>query len=113
MSLGWKLFFGTLVVASGATCYLYRKNKSQSFEEYTDNCISEAKKEMESISDSIKTILVLAKINETDIAPYFYSRHQDCKVTKKRVNYKSYPFRLCPSHVQDAIIKGEYIIYKF
>lgn len=113
MSLGWKIFLGTLAVVGGGTYFLLRKNKPLSFEKYCENCINEATKELKYLESSIKTILVLAKTNESDVAPFLYRKHPDGKITKKRVNYKTFPFDLCPSNVQDSISKGEYIIQKF
>lgn len=113
MTTGLKLFLGTLAVVGGITYYMHRKNKSMTFETYCENSIAEASKELESTSDSLKTILVLAKLNDSEVAPYFYKKHADGKVTKKRVNYRPFQFDKCPSHVQDSIIRGEYIIHKF
>ncbi len=112
MILGLIIFIGTLAVVGGVF-YFCRKKNPLSFEQYCSNCIDRATKEKESFADSVKTILVLAKFNEKEVAPFFYNRYEDGKVTKKRVHYKSYPFSQCPSSVQDSILKGEYIIHKF
>ncbi len=113
MSIGWKIFFGTLVVVGGGTYYFLRKKNPLSFENYCENCIKEATKELEHLEKSIKTILVLAKISESDIAPFLYRKQSDGKITKMRVNYRTFPFDSCPLHVQDSISNGEYIIHKF
>ena len=112
MLLGLIIFVGTLVVVGGVF-YTILKKKPQTFEQYCKNSINKATKEKKSLADSVKTILVLAKINEKEVAPFFYNRYADGKITKKRIRYKSFPFSQCPSSVQDSIFKGEYIIHKF
>lgn len=111
MILGLIFLVGVAIVG-GALLY-FRKKKPLTFDQYCKNCIDRATKEKESLADSVKTILVLAKINEKEVAPFFYNRYADGKITKKRIQYKSFPFNQCPASVQDSILKGEYIIHKF
>lgn len=112
MFLGLIIIIGALFVIGGVYYYV-RKKKPLSFEQYCKNSVDQAIKEKKSLADSVKTILVLAKINEKEVAPFLYIRHADGKITKKRIQYKSFPFNQCPSGAQDSILKGEYIIHKF
>lgn len=115
MTLGWKIFWGALIIAGGSVIYRAKRKEPVSFEDYCNKCIEQASKEsMASANENVvKTILVLAKNGETIVSPFLYRSYNDGKIKKKRVDYKSFPFDSCPPDVRDAIQKGEYVVYRF
>ena len=118
MNSNWNwnhLIFGA-VIAIGGVAYVYYKQKTKatlSFPDYCSECESAAEKELSLIDDNIKTILVLAKVDDQNVAPFLYKSCKDGKIRKKRVMRKVYPFDLCPQNIQESISKGEYIIKKY
>lgn len=104
-----------VIVAIFCGIIYYKRGKKQtlSFDQYYKKAVEKAIKEMKTTNDSVKTILVLAKVNDSDVVPFFYSRHADGRILKKRLNYEPFPFEKCPANVQESISKGEYIIHKF
>lgn len=115
MEFSWNYFWVTLAAVGGLTYYYLKKKTPLSFESYCDECLKQASKEVSfSQKDVDKTILVLAKSNEKDVAPYIYYKYPDGKITKRRINYTSFPFDQCPADVQTSILKGEFVInHKF
>lgn len=114
--LNWNyMIIGAIIAAGGVACTIFRKKKRTiSFEDYCTYCKEKADDEVAfSSSDVTKTILVLAKVDNEKIAPFLYRSYSDGKIKKKRVEYKSYPFNLCPAEVQDSILKGEYILNRY
>lgn len=114
--LNWNyMIIGAIIAAGGVACAIFRQKKRLlSFEDYCTYCKEKADNEVGLSSDGvIKTILVLAKVNNEEIAPFLYRSYSDGKIKKKRVEYKSYPFDQCPIEVQDAISKGEYILNRY
>lgn len=101
------------IIIGIALFLIVRKKKPLSYEQYCNGCIEQAKIEMKVSKDALKTILVLTKINDIEVAPFIFIRHEDGKVTKKRIHFKSFPFDKCPSDIQNSISKGECIIHKF
>lgn len=75
MNSNWNwnhLIFGA-VIAIGGVAYAYYKQKTKatlSFPDYCSECESAAEKELSLIDDNIKTILVLAKVDDQNVAPF-------------------------------------------
>lgn len=114
MTLGWKVFLGTLAVASGATYYFYRKNKAMSFEKYRETCIDNAANHLRESIDVIKAILILTQKDNDTIIPILYVRHKDGKVYKTEFGNLTFPLHNCPNDVRNELQqKGEFIFHKF
>ena len=114
--LNWNyMIIGAVIAVGGVACAIFRQRKSAiTFEDYCTYCKERADDEVDlSSADVIKTILVLAKVDNEKIAPFLYRSYSDGKIKKKRVEYKTYPFELCPVKVQDAILMGEYILNRY
>lgn len=116
MNCNWNYWFVGIIITAGVAAYAYyhqKKKAKLSFSDYCYGCEMIAGKEMVITDDVIKTILVLAKVDEQNVGPFLYRSYKDGKIKKKRVKYKTYPFSLCPKDIQDLISKGEYIIKKY
>ena len=75
MCWNWNyLVIGTIIVAGGAACAYYRqkKNAVQSFPDYCSECIKSANFEFVETDNLVRTILVLAKVDDKSVAPFFY-----------------------------------------
>ena len=109
------LIIGSIIAAGGAAIAIYRKSKigKMTFTDYCSSCENAATSEIVNSDDVVKTILVLAKVDENRIAPFLYRSYKDGKIRKKRIGYKTYLFSLCPEDVQESINKGEYIIKRY
>ena len=115
MTLGWKIFFGALVIAGGTVYCHFKRKEAISFEDYCHKCIEKASKQSIATANEnvVKTILVLAKTSDNEVSPFLYRSYKDGKVRKMRVNYKSFPFESCSPSAQESVLKGEYIVYRF
>lgn len=115
--MNWNfVLVGALALAAGG--YYYSKSRKKStdsmtFSDYCLHCEEAAAKELNTQENIIKQILVLALVADDKVAPYFYRRHADGKLIKKRVNYNTFDFSKCPADVKESIVKGEYIIKKY
>ena len=115
MSLGWKIFLGTLAVVGGGTYFLLRKNKPLSFENYCQNCVAIASEHMNTTSiDVVKSILIIKKLDDDSIFPVLYTRKKDGKIYKTEFRNRTFPLEHCPENVRNELLdKSEYIIHKF
>lgn len=114
--MNWNyLIIGAIVAAGGASIAIYRQSKfgKMTFTDYCSYCEDTATSEVYSSDDVVKTILVLAKVDETRVAPFLYHRYKDGKIRKIRIDCKTYLFRICPENVKESIFKGEYIIKRY
>ena len=89
------------------------KQENINFEEYCLKCKTAANCEITSSEDIAKTILVIAKIDNNNIAPFIYRSYKNGRIIKKRIKFRSFPFLNCPDQVKEAIIKGEYILERY
>lgn len=112
----WLYFIiGGIIVVGGIVIVAYyrKKNKNISFEEYCFRCEKASEPFDKTSDDVIKTVLLLEKIDDNNVAPFLYKRHKDGKITKLQIKTNTFPLSLCPEDVQNTInkdSKGSYII---
>lgn len=114
MSLGWKIFVGSIAVVGGFTYYLLRKKKSLTFENYCERIIVVASRHLNELVDVSKAVLIIKQSNEELIIPLLYVRYKSGKLTKTEFKKNYYPLKQCPDNIRNEMLqKGEYIIHKF
>lgn len=112
MAISWyHWLIGVIGVIGGYQ--LYKKNSYLAFPDYLKHCEEMAEIELKTSSDVKKTILVLEKTTEEEIAAFFYRRYEDGKIRKQKILSTSYKLKNCPADVVEAISKGYYTIKKY